>query len=466
MQLPVLIDRDDDAPPPPYTLQSALSPLDYFSGETTLSVRPFLRGGYIRPTLSSGGPDIASAAAYFDERPCAVPTPRDVLEHHITVPAGATRESLYFPHPERKYQDRDVRVADWYTFVNHLIPDQTECSAEKEEKKSDQERSGRVEAVGAEWNEGFFGPRGVYILHHLWPPEAPAYTSLVDLSQDGHSTNASLRPPPVSAGPSETAKPDGQARRCGPYHHPRRGPYSHHRRTSISSTSSTSSSSTTSCSIGSISSDDLAGSNFPQVIGNLLSLRHDPARKSDLKASIKQISKELRAQRGALPRHERKQWSREFRSELYAQKKAIKTEVKSLIKEAKATRKIERKARKTQRKVERESRRADRRARRCGRRDHRRREEEEDDKEIVATTAAVAAAAKATAAACSFEAKARTAASAMHAQEQAHEVQAWAYERDMRAADLTWEKNAAVRQLQAQTQAMTLERDARGARKV
>lgn len=440
MRVPSLIDQDE-IPPPPYTPQSSSSPTEFFATDTTLPIRPSLRGGYIRPTVSSGAPDHASAAAYFEERPCTVQISSDILEHHITVPAGATRESLYFPHPERKYQERDIRVADWYTFVNYLIPDQTESQTEpltEKAKSADEDpekRDERIEAVVAEWNEGFFGPRGVLILCDLRPLEAPAYRSLIDLSQDGLSVNSSSQPTPVSVESSKTAKSD-------------RGKTGKHRRSSLSSISSSSSSSSfSSCSVDSFSSDDLVGSDFPLILGTLVSLRHDPARRSNLKASIQQIGKDIRAQRRALPRHERKQWSRELKTELHTQKKAIKTEVKSLIKEAKESHKLERKARKAERKAEHQSRRAERKERRCGRRNPRREAESSID-------FAKGAAARA------FEAKARAQESSFYAQEKAHEAQALAYERETRNRDVAFERDARMRQLQAQTREMTLEAEA------
>lgn len=431
MQIPSLIDQDE-IPPPPYTPQSPSSPTgEFFS---TLPVRPSLRGGYIRPTVSSGAPDFVSAEAYFEGRPSIIQPPSDILEHHITVPTGATRESLYFPHPERKYQERDVRVMDWYTFVNYLIPDQPEPLVTKEKKPDDEDSDEgyeRIEAVVAEWNEGFFCPRGVRILCDIWPLEAPAYGSLIDLSGNHLPVNTPLQSTPMEVGSSKTAIPDHG--NTGRQRHHQCGPHSHHRRSSIASTTSTSSSSSfSSCSIESFSSGDLAGTNFPQVIGTLLSLRHDPARKSNLKASIQKIGKDLRSQRRALPRHERKQWSREFKTELHAQKKAIKIEVKSLIKEAKATHKAEKKTRKAERGAKRETRRAERKeGKKCSRRNQRRQE---------SSTLAVVEVEREMAAARVYEAKARALESELHARAKAHEAQAWAYEREMRDRDVAYER--------------------------
>lgn len=461
MQRLSLVDRNE-VPPPPYTPSSPSSPTDSSSPPPA---RLSLRGGYIRPTLSPDASDFASAAAYFEERPCRLRSPNEILESSITVPADATRESLYSSLPERKFQDRDVRVADWYTFVNFLIPDQLEPLTEKE-KKSDpneesDERYERIEAVVAEWNEGFFCPRGVRILCDHRPLEAPAYRSLIDLSENDTSVNgaslqSTLAVTPTVIGSSKTAQSDlGNPGRQG-YH--RHGPHPFKRRFSTASTSSSSSSSSSSsfssCSVGSFSSGDLAGSDFPLVMGTLLSLRHDPDRRANLKASIRHIAKDLRAQHRALPRHERKQFSREVKTELHTQKKAIKTEVKSLIKEAKATRKMERKARKAGRKAERETRRVERKERKCTRMNQRR------DEKSSCYNGAVAVGVNEDfdergMAALKYEAKIRAMESKFHARAKAHEAQARAYEREMREMELALEREMKGMDLAAEREAST-----------
>lgn len=447
MQTPSLIDRDE-IPPPPYSPSNSSSPTDSFS---THPVRLSLRGGYIRPTLSTDSSTFTSAAAYFEERPCTLRSPSEILEHQITVPADATRESLYSSYPERKLQDRDVRLADWYTFLNFLVPDQPDPLVENEKKLDPNEdldeRYEGIEAVVAEWNEGFFGPRGVRILCDHRPLEAPAYRSLIDLSGNDLSGNqaplsSTLAATQTGVEPSKTAESDLGNLGRQDYH--RHGPYSHKRRSSIASTSSSSSSSHSSssfssCSIGSFSSGDLAGSDFPLVMGTLLSLRQDPDRKANLKASIRHIAKDLRAQRRALPRHERKQFSREVKTELHTQKKAIKTEIKSLIKEARATRKMEKKARKAGRKAERETRRVERKERKCNRRNQRRDEKSPCFNGIVAVGVNDEFDHRGMAARA-YEAETRAFESKFHARAKAHEVRGWAFEREMKDRALAFER--------------------------
>lgn len=459
MRIPSLVERDE-VPPPPYTPSNPSSPTDSSSPPPA---RLSLRGGYIRPTLSPNASNFTSAAEYFEERPCTLRSPDEIWDYSITVPADATRESLYSSLLERKFQDRDVRVADWYTFVNFLIPDRPGPLTEKE-KQSDlnedsDERYERIEAVVAEWNEGFFCPRGVRILCDHRPLEAPAYRSLIDLSGHENSLNdassqSTLAVTPTGIGSYKTAK-SGLGNLDRQSHH-RHGPHSYKRRSSVasasSSSSSSSSSSFSSCSIGSFSSGEMAGSDFPLVMGTLLSLRDDPNRKANLKASIRHIAKDLRTQHRALPRLERKQFSREIKTELHTQKKAIKTEIKSLIKEARATHKLEKKARKAGRKAEREAHRVGRKERKCHRRNQRR-----DEKSCyhngVAAVGVDGEFNERGVAALKYEAKVRAMESKFHARAKTHEAQAWAYEREMSAMELALEREMKGMDLAAEREA-------------
>ncbi len=441
------IDLDEHPPPPPpYTPQS-LSSGTSFSTTITLAFRPSLRGGYIRPGSSFNQIELASAAAYFEERAYTLQHPSYILEHRVVVPPDVSRESLHYPQPEEQYQERDVSVADWQTFVNFLLPARAESSAEKDNAGEDpDERFERIDAVAAEWNEGFFGPRGIRILWDIQSIEAPEYSSVIDTIGDSISVDQAEQSTPLAVVESESSKPDcKEAHRAS---HRICGPHSYQRRPSDCSTTSTSSSSSfSSSSIESFSSGDLVGSNFPQILETITSLRHDLAGNSNLKASIRKVRKDLRAQRRSLPRNERKQWSREFKTELRAQKKAIKTEVKSLIKEAKAIHKIERKAWKVERKAERESRRAERREKRYGRKN-----QPPGDSAVGAKTGMAARA---------FEAKARELESQLHARGMAHEAHPWSNEREMREKDLALERDARAREVDAQAREMALEAGAR-----
>lgn len=374
----------DDLPPPPYSADSIpASPTAPGQTEypitTNVPARASLRGGYVRRTSLAS--NHSSAAAYFDERPCALQLPSNVLEHRLFCPAGTARESIGFPEPEDSYRARDVRIEDWCTFLNYLfsarsdrVSEKTEHGANLEQKslpieEDTPKRRERIEAVVAEWNEGFFGPRGIKIHCEIPSSQAPPYMSTPDLStaRDVPSRPYAQQPQPQPQ--SRRLQSFDQGENVSEQHRNERcGRPSHRRSKSVSSTSSSSSSSSDDSigSIGSISSRDLDGSNLSHVQATIASLRKDRALKSDLKASFQQLRADLKAQRRAMPRHERKQFSRELKSELLAQKHDIKKEVKALVKEFKAARKAGRKAKKAERKTRRAERRARRRGDGCG----------------------------------------------------------------------------------------------------
>lgn len=377
----VPMEADDFLPPPPYSADSVpASPTAPGQTEypiiTNVPARASLRGGYVRRTSLAS--IHSSAAAYFDERPCALQLPSNVLEHKLFCPAGTARESIGFPEPEDSYRARDVRIEDWCTFVNYLFPTHSDRVSEKTEHGADLEqksllieedtpkRRERIEAVVAEWNEGFFGPRGIKIHCEIPSSQAPPYMSTPDLStaRDVPSRPYAQQPQPQPQSRRHQSFDQGE-NVWGQHRNERCGRPSHRRSTSVLSTSSSSSSSSDD-SIGSISSRDLDGPNLSHVQATIASLRKDRALKSDLKASFQQLRADLKAQRRAMPRHERKQFSRELKSELLAQKHDIKNEVKALVKDFKAARKAGRKAKKAERKDRRAERRARRRGDGCG----------------------------------------------------------------------------------------------------
>ncbi|OBR07193.1 hypothetical protein CH63R_08714 [Colletotrichum higginsianum IMI 349063] len=161
------------------------------------------------------------AAAYFESRPAPTPSPRDQLVHLFTVTPSTTPDDIPCPPT---WAVRDVTRQDWATFTNCLIPHHTaarneavinrklqaeeeaiaaaaaaatshggragntssgarsnsssHASAQLDQIRSDPVtdpgaaaavsglRREDVEAVIAQWNEGFFGPRGVAVALH------------------------------------------------------------------------------------------------------------------------------------------------------------------------------------------------------------------------------------------------------------------------------------------------------------
>ena len=146
-----------------------------------------------------------SAAPYFELRAPAPARPGDVIYHHISIGPDAGPDNLPFPHPVERWTDREVDDQDWMTFLNHLFPphgaekdskggpeveadtglgmgglrlsksrsrDQSRPllgnrpgpSSGGQDREEERLRQVRIEAVAAQWNEGFFGPRGLEVL--------------------------------------------------------------------------------------------------------------------------------------------------------------------------------------------------------------------------------------------------------------------------------------------------------------
>ena len=144
---------------------------------------------------------LQSSNEYFDSRPLANPQPGEITTCCMSFDPRARRQDIHFPLPERALLEKDITVQDWFTFVNHLYPQNAEGgmvqrSAKDEaampEKKTRQdssisrkplpasarsisqsssgqlqnsrEQDKAIDAVLKHWNEGFFIPRGLQIL--------------------------------------------------------------------------------------------------------------------------------------------------------------------------------------------------------------------------------------------------------------------------------------------------------------
>ncbi|KAI9822734.1 MAG: hypothetical protein M1832_002967 [Thelocarpon impressellum] len=156
---------------------------------------------------------LSSGSLYFGERPSLIRRPSVVLVHRLVVPSDAHADELSYPQPEEQWQARDVSQFDWSTFVNHVCPQHlTDANIGIAERKmraefeyarahdskgvahspsndelypaqlgtlpglqekgaldavaageSEEERARRMAAVVAEWNAGFFQPRGLRV---------------------------------------------------------------------------------------------------------------------------------------------------------------------------------------------------------------------------------------------------------------------------------------------------------------
>ncbi len=336
MRVAVVPDMDDP-PPPPYTSQDtsvARSSQDS-PNAATQPIQTSLRGGYIRPSLSSEEPSISSAAVYFAERPPFLHNPGphlNLVEHDITFTSETTRDDILYPLPIETYIARDVTIPDWSTFVNYLFPTTIETSASKPKWERDvksphfaeedtPERREQIQAVVAEWNENFFSPR----LIHINVRFAPALSPLTSRSV------------PYPTAPIQKGYNPQPMRR------------SH----SFSSTSTSSSSS--SGSVDSIKSKDLEGAEISQLRSALLAFRLDPNKSTNLRLSVRQLRDEFRSQRCNTSSKDRKDLKKGSKD----QRKEIKREVKAVVKEIKDTQKTDRKLRKAEKKSRREGKRAE-----------------------------------------------------------------------------------------------------------
>jgi hypothetical protein len=155
------------------------------------------------------------ALSYFELRSTTRPKPADTVFHHMIITPDAGAEHFPFPRPSDKWLKREVDFHDWKTFTNHLFPQGFDNNTPEElevdaalglgelglENRQSPSRSLfehrplfklrplfesrpflgssstnigndgprehlrriRIEAIIDEWNEGFFGPRGLTV---------------------------------------------------------------------------------------------------------------------------------------------------------------------------------------------------------------------------------------------------------------------------------------------------------------
>ena len=166
---------DDLGPPPAYSPHDPQTPTSdaSYQPDTPISpLRPSIRGGYLSIVDDPREIPYSSAVAYFEGRSfrsdSALAT--ILIEHKVTP--HTTRDDLPLQSllPDHSYgmETRDLHPQDWATFVNYIIAELKGSTSvrdqnlEKSISREDfQKRQKRIEAVVAEWNEGFFGPRRI-----------------------------------------------------------------------------------------------------------------------------------------------------------------------------------------------------------------------------------------------------------------------------------------------------------------
>ncbi|KAI1211720.1 uncharacterized protein F4807DRAFT_399745 [Annulohypoxylon truncatum] len=180
---------------------------------------------------------IASAHSYFESRPAPLSrSPGQNLVISLAITEGASPED--FPYPAWA-SEHDTTEQDWQTFLNYLLPDHAirsnsqtidrKLQAEDDAQSSKAERSiaeaqlGQIksssglplrpshdiDAMVREWNDGFFGPRGVTVQRTPYSSRSVPETS----SAEDPPTSV---PQPESQSQSQSQpqpQPQGQASR-------------------------------------------------------------------------------------------------------------------------------------------------------------------------------------------------------------------------------------------------------------
>ncbi|TVY73397.1 hypothetical protein LSUE1_G006437, partial [Lachnellula suecica] len=151
-----------------------------------------------------GHASTTSALAYFESRPATSRSPPQSISHKISVTPRTRPDELPY---QQNWDSIDITRQDWQTFVNHLLPDHTVAinndiadrklnhQLEMEESMHELSIGGDVKSRAnmsevdaqldplrqplsprsadylssaystvAEWNEGFFNPRGLHII--------------------------------------------------------------------------------------------------------------------------------------------------------------------------------------------------------------------------------------------------------------------------------------------------------------
>jgi ankyrin repeat protein len=228
---------------------SACTPPAELNGHATPFERPQIPR-YLPPIAASPAPirprsssdlektGFVSAIPYFELRSQGYERPIDTLYHRVVIGPDTRPDDLPYPQPIDKWLGRRVDSQDWDTFLNHLFPQhsiENHSQISYKELKSetmlrsvdasplleDYQRSEsaslmdpsyahaetnylrelRLSTVTAEWNEGFFGPRGLKVNIDLTgsrvTPKSP-----ISPGRRASATVLRKSPPPVK--PQET----------------------------------------------------------------------------------------------------------------------------------------------------------------------------------------------------------------------------------------------------------------------
>lgn len=181
-----------NAPPPPYTLlpseERLASPrktIALVANPAKLSLDnkgpPVLQSGDLLTSRELPGLQYPSALPYFAHRICNSPR-SDIFHYQIWLHKHTKRSHLTLdcqPQLAKAFKTRDVRSEDYGTFIEFLFSPLSQ-DAGFARVANNSGRRFRMEAIAKEWNEGFFGSRGVRMEIVFMNNEVPTfYTNLI-----------------------------------------------------------------------------------------------------------------------------------------------------------------------------------------------------------------------------------------------------------------------------------------------
>ncbi|KAL8792892.1 MAG: hypothetical protein Q9195_004534 [Heterodermia aff. obscurata] len=155
---------DELPPPPPYSVHDP-------HGAPSNQVQRKSKSPIEKRTSENKDdePLFISGTAYFAMHPFTPSRKFPLLTYHLPLLQDASADSVNFPGTESIQRQRNLTGQDWQAFLNHMILQQPERARasrceDADARENENTRRSRIKAVTSEWNDGFFGPRGLHII--------------------------------------------------------------------------------------------------------------------------------------------------------------------------------------------------------------------------------------------------------------------------------------------------------------
>ena len=186
---------DELPPPPPYSeLDPRGTPSNHIQPTLTFPTEKK------KSEYNDAEPLFISGAAYFAMHPFTPSKSREppFLTYHVPILQDAKGQSTNFPGAESIKRERGLTGQDWQAFLNHMILQQPEgtiasmredCASDAVSVEKEHIRRSRIKAVTSEWNDGFFGLRGLHIIVEI---EARSRRNSELLTSNLGSTSATM----------------------------------------------------------------------------------------------------------------------------------------------------------------------------------------------------------------------------------------------------------------------------------